>query len=107
MKDRVLKIVLKLLLIFSLFPFAIILYLGIKTMFEGTYTGFFGSGEYIFGLKAFWNTVWFCVAAWTVVIPILPFCLAYQIFYIARHFNKKNKLKKLHENDYIESEDER
>ena len=84
MKDKILKII----LIISSLPFIGLLLIGIHSMIFG-YQWFYGKIDGIDGfLSSIVLLVWFL---W----PLLLVCLAYQIFYLTRHFIKKHKSKNI------------
>ncbi len=68
----------KILFILSLIPYFLILIIGIISSFIGV--SFFGE---VYGLGAFFLSIYSMIINFT-MIPILPICLLYQIFYIMR-----------------------
>ena len=96
MKDKVLKII----LIISSLPFIGLLLIGIYSMFFG-FTFFFSTS---YGIEAFLGSIF--IIGWLLcIIPVLPICLIYQIFYLIRHLVKKNKQKNI-EYEVIDEEPE-
>ena len=81
MKNKVIKILFKI----SFLPYILILLYGLGSAFWGL-SFFFNT---CYGFEAFALTVLFCLYFFTLMIPIIPVCLIFQIFYILKHRVKK------------------
>lgn len=81
MKNKVIKILFKI----SFLPYILILLYGLGSAFWGM-SFFFNT---CYGFEAFALTVLFCLYFFTLMIPIIPVCLIFQIFYILKHRVKK------------------
>ena len=83
MKDKILKVM----LIISALPLIGVFIWAIYNAIFGT--GFMGTE--IYGFNAFGLTI---VASFFMSIPVLPICIAYQLFYLIRYIVKNNKIDK-------------
>ena len=90
MKDKILKVM----LIISSLPLIGVFIWAIYNAIFGT--GFMGSE--IYGLSAFGLTI---VASFFMFVPVLPICIAYQLFYLIRYIVKNNKIDRFLNITYI------
>lgn len=86
--SKVINVILEVLLIISSLPLIGVFIWAIYNAIFGT-TGFMGTE--IYGFNAFGLTI---VASFFMSMPVLPICIAYQLFYLIRYIVKNNKIDK-------------
>ncbi|MCL1866709.1 MAG: hypothetical protein FWF82_04800 [Oscillospiraceae bacterium] len=94
----------KIFLWLSFVPYAFVILMSICSAIFGTreWAALFGEGRLIYGFEALQQDIFLLTAALTIVFPVIPICLVYQIVYLTVKIVKKRKTKASTESDDTE-----